>query len=112
MIHLFIDAKPFSVNKAWRGGARYRTNGYKDFEKEVLYQLPKVQIEGEVEIDFVFYVKNYSRSDTSNLIKCLEDILVHGGMIEDDRKVVALTAKKIKSNKERIEVEIKQYETK
>ena len=107
-INFNIKAKPLSVNSAWRGGARYRTNEYKDFEKEVMYQLPKTQILGEVEMRYKFRIKTYSRTDTSNLIKCIEDIIVKAGLIQDDRKVVKLSAEKFKNdNDESIQVLIK-----
>jgi Holliday junction resolvase RusA-like endonuclease len=112
MIHLNIQAKPLSVNKAWRGGARYRTNDYKDFEKEVMYQLPKIIIKGDVEMFYKFFIKTYNRTDVSNLIKCVEDIIVKAGLIEDDRKVIKLTAEKYKSDKESINIIIKEYKIK
>jgi len=102
-----LNVKALSVNSAWKGGARYRTEDYKEFEQEVFYQLPRfVMIKGEVEMNYKFYIKNYSRTDVSNLLKCLEDILVKAKIIEDDRFVVKLSAEKIKSEKEKIEIEI------
>lgn len=105
-----LPFKALSVNKAWRGGARYRTKDYIQFEKDLGHVLPKEKVEGDVEVHYKFHLKNYSRTDTSNLIKCLEDIIVKTGLIEDDRKVIYLTARKVKSEVDFIEVEIKEYE--
>lgn len=109
-MEISLKSKALSVNKAWRGGARYRSKDYVAFEKEVAYQLPKGKIKGEVEMHYTFYIKNYARTDVSNLIKCVEDIIVKSGLIEDDSKVVWLSAEKIKSGTEKIEIEIRNYE--
>ena len=39
-----LDVRALSINKAWRGGARYRSRDYIEFEKEVLYLLPKKHV--------------------------------------------------------------------
>lgn len=105
-----IPLKPLSVNKAWRGGRRFRTKDYIQYEKDLLVLLPKKHYAGEVEVHYKFHIKNYGLTDVSNLIKCLEDIIVKAGCIEDDRKVVKISAEKIKSSEHYIEIEIKPYE--
>jgi len=105
-----IDIKALSVNIAWQG-RRFKTKNYLNFETEILLLLPKhVKIKGEVEIHYTFYLKNYALSDVDNLIKPLQDCLVKGGLIEDDRKIVFLSAEKRKSKRNYIEVEINKYE--
>lgn len=108
MIKFTLDARPLTVNKAYRGGRRFKSSYYTDFEREIIYQLPKnVRIEGEVEIHYRFFLKNsYSNSDTSNFIKVLEDIIVKCDLIEDDRFVKRLTAEKFRAGKDSIEVDI------
>jgi len=109
-INFNIQAKPLTVNKAWVGGRRFRSPEYKSFEKEIAYFLPKITVKGEVEIRYKFYIKNYNRTDVSNLIKILEDILVANGIIEDDRFVKKFSAEKFKNDNESIQILIKQYE--
>jgi Holliday junction resolvase RusA-like endonuclease len=106
-MELTLDTKPLSINKAWRGGARYRTKDYLQYEKDVLRLLPKnVKIKGEFEIDITFYCKNYSRSDLDNIVKPILDILTKSNIIEDDRKCVRLQVFKEKSPKDYLEIDI------
>jgi Holliday junction resolvase RusA-like endonuclease len=108
MLSFNLDVRALSINKAWRGGARYRSKDYIEFEKEVLYLLPKGKhVDGEIEIHYKFYLKkNYSNSDTSNLVKALEDVMVRADIITDDSLVKRFTAEKFKADKDSIEVEI------
>ena len=53
-----------------------------------------------------FYIVNFGRTDTSNLIKVLEDILVANGIIDDDRKVVTIIASKHRSPEHYVKIEI------
>ena len=104
---LELKAKPISVNQVWQG-RRFKTKLYKDYEIEISWLLKKYrgQIRGEIEIHYTFYIKNYSRTDCDNLVKPIQDILVKNGIIEDDRKIIYFSAEKIKSNIEKIEIEI------
>ena len=100
------DISPLSINSAWRG-RRWKTPEYEAYETELLYKLPKKKmITGPVKVHYKFFVKNYGGRDTSNMIKLLEDILVKQGYIEDDRKVIRVSAEKIRSKEESFEVEI------
>jgi len=100
-----------SVNKAWRGGKRFRSADYISYEKEVLCYLPKKKhFDGELEIHYTFYFKkNFIRLDVSNCIKCLEDIMVRADIIKDDSNVIFFSAEKRRSDVDRIEVEIMSY---
>lgn len=107
MIKFTLNTRALSVNKAWRGGQRFRSSFYIDFEREIIHFLPKKHIDGEVEINYKFYLKkNYSRSDVSNLVKCLEDVMVRCDLITDDSLVKRFTAEKFKTESDSIEVEI------
>lgn len=100
-----IPIKPLSVNQVWQG-RRFKTKAYKQFEQDCGWFIKMPMIKGEVEIDYKFYIKHFSTSDIDNFIKPFQDILVKNGAIEDDSKIIRITAEKIKSNEERIEVEI------
>src|SRR3990167_2561313 len=108
-INFNIAGRALTINKAWKG-RRYKTRDYENFEKEVMYQLPKMKVMGEVEMHYKFRIKSYAITDVSNLIKCLEDIIVKCGLIEDDRKVVKLSVEKFKDDNESIQILIKQYD--
>ena len=104
-----VDVKPLSVNKAWQG-RRFKTDDYLSYENEVYFLLPNGEhVAGMVEIWYTFYLKNHKATDTSNLIKLLEDIMVKKGLIEDDRYVYSFHAKKIPSGTHKIEIEILPY---
>lgn len=111
-IKFTLNTRAISVNKLWRGGRRFKSSDYIDFERKIIYQLPKNErIEGEVEVYYRFHLKkNYSRSDVSNLIKGLEDVMVKCDLIDDDSMVKRLTAEKFKADSDMIEVEIISYD--
>lgn len=106
------NIKPLSVNKAWKG-QKYKSGEYQAFEEEVLYKLPsRTAIEGDIEVEYKFYLtgRSYELTDVDNLIKALQDILQKDDIIENDNKIIRLTAEKIKSDRNRIEIKIDKYE--
>lgn len=92
-----LEVKPLSVNKAWRGGKRYRTDEYLQLEKDVYKLLPRAKVSGPVVTRYDFYIVNFKRTDVSNLIKVLEDIMVKAGIIDDDCNVITIIATKHQS---------------
>ncbi len=91
-----IPIGPFSVNKASKKD-HHKSDAYKKFERDVFLLLPIFNgylFDGEVFINYVFYIKNYINSDVDNCIKCVQDILVKRGYILDDRYVKAIYAVK------------------
>lgn len=105
-MQIYIDIKPLSVNKAWRG-RKYKTNDYLHYETDVYFLLPNNQsVHGVVEIWYTFYLKNHKATDISNLIKLLEDVLVKKGIIDDDRFVYSFHVKKIPSPVDKINIEV------
>ena len=106
-----IKVKALTINKAFRG-RRWKTSECVDYEEELWFELPNNQkmIKGEVVLTLTFYLIYYGRTDVSNLVKILEDILVKKGYIEDDRKVVEIYLKKIKAERNSIKIKIEKYE--
>ena len=103
-----IQLKALSVNNAWRG-RRFKTDDYKQYEADCFKLIKGEKVEGWVEIKYRFYLKNFGNTDVSNLVKLLEDIIVKCELIDDDRKVVEFSAKKIKSKEDKIEIELLPY---
>lgn len=107
-----LPIKALSINRAWMG-RRFKTKDYKQFEEDCI-KLISFSTHGQtdlyeeraVEIHYTFYIKNYSMTDVSNLVKLLEDILVKCEIIKDDRYVISFTATKIKSKADKIVIEI------
>lgn len=108
-----LPIKPLSINTAYRG-RRFKTPEYQDYTDDVLMLLPRrhEKIEGELFVRYVFYVKNYDISDVDNMIKTIQDILVKGQIIKDDRYIKVIECRKEKVmdiNDERIHISIEPY---
>lgn len=70
-----VNIKPMSVNKAWRGGRRYKTNEYKAYEHEMLLKLPRMTTpDGKLGINIHAGFSNKG-ADVDNILKPLLDIL-------------------------------------
>lgn len=101
-----VKIKALSINKAFQG-RRFKTAECKAYERDLSLLLPSYKgIKGEVIMWIDFYLVNYARTDVSNLVKVLEDVLVKKGYIEDDRKVIGLHLSKKRSKEDRIEIQI------
>lgn|SRR3990167_2713054 len=69
-----IKIKLLSVNKCWQG-RRFKTEAYKDYEKDLLRILPKLKIpQGKLKVYYEFGLSN-KNADADNIIKPLQDIL-------------------------------------
>ncbi len=104
-----IKIKPLSVNDAWQG-KRFKTPEYKQFERNVAFMLPRMQIpEGELQI-FLEWGFSNSGSDWDNPIKPFVDILQKKYGFNDNRIQMACVRKeKVKKGEEYITFEIKSY---
>ncbi len=108
MLRMNIDLKPMSINKAWRGGRRFRTKDYLQYEKDLLCLLPRdggIKFDGEFEVDIIFYCKN-KLSDADNIIKPIMDILTKSGIIKDDRFAMRIQVTKVESLKDSFEISL------
>ena len=66
--------KPLSVNDAWQG-KRYKSTKYKNYEEELLYKLPSIELpEPPYQITFTFGFSNVA-SDIDNPVKPLLDVM-------------------------------------
>lgn len=106
-----IDIKPMTVNHAWRGGRRYKTDEYKVFEKELCYRLPALALpEGRLAITLEFGVSN-ANFDWDNPIKPFVDVLQNRYQFNDNRIYQAQVKKTIvKKGEEFIDFEISALE--
>lgn len=88
-----IEIKPLSVNQVWQG-RRFKTKKYKNYEKELLYLLPPVEIDFKslLSIELTFGFSNRS-SDIDNPLKPLLDVLQKKYGF-DDKQVYELNVKK------------------
>ena len=102
-----VQIKPLSVNKAWRGGARYRTKEYNEYRAELALLLPKIKIpEGKLSVHYRFGVSNKGQ-DYDSAIKQFQDTLQDVYEFNDNQIYRALIEKVItKKGEEFIEFEI------
>lgn len=103
-----IPLAPLSVNRAYTG-RRFKTPEHKQFTEDCLLLLTKCKEKytGWVDVEYHFYVKNYKKADVGNMEKTITDILVHAGILEDDRFIKSLYLEKHESKEERMEITIR-----
>ena len=106
-----LALQPFSVNKAWRGGRRYKTSEYIKWQSDGMWLLKAhSRVAGEVTVRIVGHTTNYKRVDADNWIKPTLDLLVKADLIDDDRFIVEVSCKKIKDTENYLEIYIEPYE--
>ena len=107
-----INLMPISINKAYRGGRRFKSKDYLNFEKQMLEMIPDnhQKFSGNYAIHLKFYMKNALACDLSNFIKTTEDIIVKSGIVKDDRFCWHMTVEKFKSDENYLEFEIEDME--
>jgi len=103
-----IKIKPLSVNCSYRG-RRFKTQLYKDYEQELFYRLPKMEIpDGNLKIKIVVGYKTKA-SDIDNVLKPFLDILQKKYHFNDNR-IYEINIKK-EVGKEFIKFKIEKYES-
>ncbi len=107
MIQFRINEKPLSVNEAWQG-KRFKTQAYKDYEKSIIFRMPKKSIDKKVmlRVEFFFGFSNVA-SDLDNPVKLLLDIAQKKYGF-DDKQVFEMNIRKciVKKGEEFIEMSI------
>ncbi len=107
-----LNIKPLSVNKAWKG-RRFKTNDYKNYEKELLIMLctTDVKLESDKSKLSVFIEFGFSNrgSDIDNGLKPFLDVLQKKYGFNDSR-IYSLEVLKniVKKGDEYIEYKIKE----
>ena len=106
-----IQIKPLTVNKAWRGGRRFKTNEYKAYEADLSLLLPNIDVpEGKLQVHYIFGLSNKA-SDYDNCIKQFQDIISKQYGFNDNKIYKAVVEKvDVKKGEEFIKFEIKEYE--
>lgn len=62
---------------------------------EIMGQRYTVKFTGQVHISYTFYIKGKMDADIDNLIASINDVLQDASVLEDDRLVTSIEAKKI-----------------
>lgn len=112
---IVIPIKALSINDAHKG-KHIKTDKFLQYEKDICYLLPvnrQPLKDMEYFVRYVFYIKNYSITDTGNLEKLITDLIVKRGYLKDDRYIKAMYLEKeaVKDIKdEKIVLEIVSYD--
>lgn len=92
-----LDIKPLSVNLAWKG-RRFKTDKYKQYERDVLYLLPQMKLgKPPYEIYLEFGFSNMG-ADFDNPVKLITD-LIQKKYNFDDKHIIEAHIKKVKTEK-------------
>jgi Holliday junction resolvase RusA-like endonuclease len=92
--------KPLSVNECWQG-QRFKTQEYKDYEKELLYSLPALKLPKPPYSIYFEFGFSSSASDWDNPVKPLQDILQKKYGFDDKEILEArISKKKVSKGKE------------
>lgn len=99
-----LDIKPLSVNKAWRGGRRFKTDEYKRYINDICMMLKPMDIpDGYFEIQLKWGFSNKG-SDFDNPVKCFVDCLQKKYGFNDNRiKRCIIDVEHVKKGQEFIE---------
>lgn len=104
-----FEIKPISVNDAWRGGKRFRTKEYLEFENAAVLMM-RTTLQRTASKDLEVWIKIYHPTpnifDVDNYAKVILDCLVKSGAILDDRYITRLHLEKIKADKDAFGLEI------
>jgi Holliday junction resolvase RusA-like endonuclease len=71
-----VNIKPLSVNEAWQG-KRFKSKKYQTYEAELLYTLPKTEVNWDkqpIELSLIVGLSNM-QSDIDNIVKPFVDVL-------------------------------------
>jgi Holliday junction resolvase RusA-like endonuclease len=106
-MNIELKIKPLSTNEAWKG-RRFKTDKYKQFERDVLFMLPKLKgsIPDLIAIDLHFGFTSLA-SDIDNPIKMILDILQKKYLFNDSR-IFELNVRKSKSKEPFVLISIRQ----
>lgn len=103
-----VRIQPLSVNKAWRGGRRFKTNDYLVYQRVLLNSLPrdyKVP-EGHLSLKVTFGMSN-KQSDVDNPVKPFLDTLQEAYNFNDrDVYHLEVTKQIVRKGEEFIEWEL------
>ena len=101
-----IAIKPLSVNQCWQG-KRFKTNKYKNYEKELMYRLPVLKLHPPPYHLILKFGFSSKLADWDNPVKPFQDILQKRYNF-DDRDIFKATVEKeiVKKGSEFIDFKI------
>ena len=105
-----IKVKPLSINKAWRGGKRFKTKEYLAYEQELFYRIPKIRIPNGKKSLIIRAGFSNKNTDADNIVKPLQDILSKKfGFNDNEIYYLEVLKEIVKKGEEYIGFEINAY---
>ncbi len=99
-----IAIKPLRLSEAYKG-RRFKTNTYTKWQRDFFFLVGNHEpMKGKISISVDFFIKNDKMSDIDNFFKSLLDTMKDAGIIEDDRNIYEIHARKHHSKNEFIKV--------
>ena len=119
LMTLEIEGLPPSVNQMYRTGKygkRYKRGEVREWQDYVAGEIRKTWGTREaytwpVGVRIEFHVSSCRKWDIDNRLKALLDVLMQGGIIEDDAQVYGLNVRKVTGMRERTVVMVRAYGT-
>jgi Holliday junction resolvase RusA-like endonuclease len=101
---IVIEGRPISKKNHRRnfGHTSLPSVAYAKFQQHALWQLKglKEKFNGEVIVNYIFYMKGRLDTDCDNMIGGVNDILQDAGIIDNDKNIIAGSFRKIPGNKD------------
>jgi Holliday junction resolvase RusA-like endonuclease len=103
-----IKIKPLSVNDAWRGQRLYKTKMYSQYERDLPFLLPRLDIPKDVPLSVSFHWGfSSSASDIDNPLKPTTDIIARTyGFNDKQIHKLSVSKEKVKRGEEFFDFEI------
>jgi len=99
-----VIAKKNSRQIGYRGGrmVNFPSKRYEEFKETALWQLKRIKdkLKPPYDVRYIFYIKGKMDADLDNLIASINDILQEAGIIENDRLIHEMEAKKVMGGKD------------
>lgn len=99
-----VIAKKNSRQIGYRGGrmVNFPSKRYEEFKETALWQLKRIKekLKPPYDVRYCFYIKGKMDADLDNLIASINDILQEAGIIENDRLIYEMDAKKVMGEKD------------
>ena len=110
LVELEIPGLPPTLNHLYRNnpktGTRYKTASGRKWQEDVAALLARVKhnlepYRGYAKFEVLMYSANYLRWDVDNRVKALQDTLSMSGVLDDDKQVIDLHARRLFGNCEK-----------
>lgn len=102
---MIVKGRPISKKRNYkqtRTGRMYLSSAWRRWEEKALWQLKsyKERHIGNIKVNYVFEMKGKLDTDIDNLVVGINDILQEAGIIDDDKNIMVVDARKYRGFKD------------